>query len=29
MMSFFKGLMQQVVERQEEMQRWFLETMEK
>jgi hypothetical protein len=29
MMSFFKGLMQQVVERPEEMQRWFLETMEK
>ncbi|TVU15026.1 hypothetical protein EJB05_38526 [Eragrostis curvula] len=29
MMSFFEGLMQQVVERQEEMQRRFLETMEK
>ncbi|CAN6298796.1 unnamed protein product [Urochloa humidicola] len=29
MMTFFEGLMQQVVERQEEMQRRFLETMEK
>jgi hypothetical protein len=29
MMSFFEGLMQQVVERQEEMQRRFLDTMEK
>jgi len=29
MMSFFEGLMQQVVDRQEEMQRRFLETMEK
>ncbi|CAD6260140.1 unnamed protein product [Miscanthus lutarioriparius] len=29
MMTFFEGLMQQVVDRQEEMQRRFLETMEK